>query len=400
MKRPLHRAALLLLLAMPVFAGEPDPSIVTTDPNAISPEMDHWLMKGIDDIYRMRFDDAEADARKVIALNPAHPHGYMGLAGVAWTRYVYESDQSDPSLLVPFEKASNEAIAVAQRWLKAHPKDGEAYFCMGAADGIASRLAIIRHEWVKGYWRGRDAIKTTRQAVKVDPHLWDAYLGLGMYDYYSEVLSRSIGVLARIVIRGDRLKGIQTLEMVAAKGHYSANNAKILLVEIYTEDPYGAKDPAHAVEIMKDLRAQYPDSAMMHSAQLVAMHEAHLYPRVVDGARDYIARVKSGKYNSIEGGKGWVALGCGLWNLGRKDEALAAFREAQKVKYKGGLSRWAAWAFVRAANLEDVMGRREDAKRDYKFVLSLPDTWGFYALAKAGASRPYAKPGSGPIPPP
>ncbi len=398
--RHLKLAAALMFAAMTVLGGDPSPSIMINDPNAITPEMDHWLMKGIDDIYRMKFDDAEIDSRKAISLNPAHPHPYMGLAGVSWTRYVYESDQCDPGLLVPFEARTDEALAVAKRWLKAHPKDAEAWFCMGAADGVSSRLHIIRHEWVKGYFQGRDAIKNTRMAVKLDPKLWDAYLGLGMYDYYSDVLSRQIGVLARIVIRGDRLKGIETLEMVAAKGHYSANNAKILLVEIYTEDPYGARNPARAVELMKDLRKQYPDSAMMHGAQIVAWHENKQDQKVLEGAKDYIARAKSGKYNPIEESMGLVSLGCAQWNLGHKDEALASFREGEKGTFQGKISRWGVWAYVHAAQLEDVLGLRNEAIRDYKFVMSQPDTWGFYAIAKVNYNKPYAGPDCGPIPPP
>src|SRR5437016_3619378 len=134
------------MLLAAVLAAAPVQTTLGVDPNAITPEMDKWLVAGIDDIYRMKFDQAEEAARKAIALNPAHPHAYMGLAGVAWTRYVYESDQSDASLLTSFGERSKEAIAVAERWLKFHPKDAEAYYCLGAAYGIASRLHIIRHE--------------------------------------------------------------------------------------------------------------------------------------------------------------------------------------------------------------------------------------------------------------
>src|SRR6184192_1068033 len=106
----------------------------------ITPEMDKALLEGVDDIYRMRFDDAERKAREVIAMNPEHPHAYLGLAGVTWTRYAYETDQGDDSLIAEFEKRTAEAVLVGNKWLKKHPDDAHAMMTVGAAYGLSSRL--------------------------------------------------------------------------------------------------------------------------------------------------------------------------------------------------------------------------------------------------------------------
>lgn len=366
----------------------------------VPPEIDVPLMEGVDDIYRMKFDRAEEGARKIIASNPDHPNAYMGLAGVSWTRYVYETDQGDDKLIDQFEQRTNKAIEVAQKWLKAHPSDAQAMMTLGAAYGLASRLSLIRQKWVSGYFQGRKALAMTKAAVKADPELWDGYLGLGMYDYYSDLYPRFVGALAKIVLRGNRQRGIEYLKVVAEKGHYSQHNAKILLVEIYTEDPYGAKDPQKAVEIMKDLRGRFPDSALMHSAELVAQFTAGRYADVEAGAREYLKRAASGQYNAIEKGKGQVILGCALWGQQKNEEALLAFREAQKVLWDGKPSRWAVWGALKAGNLQDAMGRRADAVKDYRFVVNEKDRWGFRALAKPFLSKPYALKGPDRIPPP
>ena len=102
----------------------------------ITPQMERWLVQGVDDIFRMRFDEAELAARKAIALNPEHPHAYLGLAEITWTRYVYETEQSDPSLLEPFERRVRQAAAAARAYLDKHPNDAEALMDEGAAYGI------------------------------------------------------------------------------------------------------------------------------------------------------------------------------------------------------------------------------------------------------------------------
>jgi tetratricopeptide (TPR) repeat protein len=366
----------------------------------VQPELDTLLMQGVDDVYRMKFDQAEENSRKAASLAPDHPNAYMGLAGVAWTRYVYETDQGDDKLIGEFERWTAKTIDVAQKWLRTHPDDAQAMMTLGAAYGLSSRLLLIRQRWVSAYLQGRKALKMTKAAVKTDPELWDGYLGLGMYDYYSDLYPRFIGVLAKLVLRGDRKRGIEYLKTVAEKGHYSRYNAKILLVEIYTEDPFGAKDPAKAVALMKELRGYFPDSAMMHSAELVSLFTAGKFDQAADGAREYLKRVAERRYNAIEAGKGAVILGCALWALKRDGEALAAFRQAQQVLYGGRMSRWAVWASIKAGNLEDAMGRREDALKDYKLAIDEPDRWGFRALAKPFVSKPYALRAPDRIPPP
>ncbi len=406
--------ALLLATLLPLSAGAsalaaapadmPAGGVPVSDgPRAskyISEEMDYWLMKGVDDIYRMRFDEAEAAARKAIALDPAHPNAYMGLAGVTWTKYVYGTDQGDPKLLDLFGQQIKQAISVGEDWVKAHPDDPEGLMTLGAAYGLSSRLDIIRHQWVRGYLEGRKAVGITRQSVQKDPQLWDGWLGVGMYDYYTDVYPRFIGVLAKLVLRGNRLRGIETLKQVAEKGHFSKNNARILLVEIYLEDQWGARDPEKAMALLRALRAQYPESAMMHSADMVARYEGKRYAEVLTEARAYLQRVARGEYRPIEAAKGNVALGCALWQLGHRDEALEAFKRAEDVMFDGKPSRWSVWAHIRAGQLLDVMGRRADALAEYKFAAAQPDTWDFKQFAKAGLAKPFAQALPGPIDPP
>lgn len=365
----------------------------------VEPEMDRLYMQYLDLVFSLKLERAETVAKEVIEKFPEHPAGYFGLAGIAWTRYVYETDQSDPALMAPFEAKVEEVGRVGALWLKKHPQDPLAMMVMGAAYGIKSRILTVRKEWIKAYLVGRKAIGITREAVKLNPDFHDAYLGVGMYDYYSDVYQRVIGVLAKMILGGNRLRGIDTLKMVAEKGHFSKACAQILLVEIYTEDAFGARDPEKAVALMRELLIRYPDSAMMHSAFLVSLFEAKHYEETAQESRRYLKNVELNSYKPIEKAKGAVSLGCALWALGRKEEALAAYLDAATVTYNGGPSRWAVWAMLRAANLLDHLGRREEAIKHYKTVAAMPNRWGFNALAKAGLSKPYASDQPGTIPP-
>lgn len=367
---------------------------------SITPEMDKALNEGLDAIYTMNFDAAEAAARRVMEMAPEHPYGYFGLAAAALTRYVYETDQTDQSVVPIFEERIALATRKAKEWLRKNPRDADVLMVAGACHGIASRMFSTRRQWIKAYLSGRKAISYTRASLKHDPELFDSYLGMGMYDYYTDAYPRVIGVLAKIVLRGNRRRGIEELKVAAEKGRYGKVAAKLILVEICTEDKFGTKNPEEAVRLMTEVRRRYPGSAMLHSADVVSLYEAKRHEEARRGALDFLARVSSGAYAGLQLAKGQVMLGTALWALGEKEAALEALKAGSGVRLGRQLSRWAVWALVRAGQLSDTLGRREEALRLYKAAAQEPDLWGLRAIAEKGLSKPYVSPEPGPMPPP
>jgi tetratricopeptide (TPR) repeat protein len=382
------RIASLLLLPSLALSG------------SITPEMDRALNEGLDAIYTMDFDAADNAARKVMELSPEHPYGHFGYAAAALTRYIYETDQTDQSVIPVFEQRIAAATRKAKAWLEKNPRDADVLMVAGACYGIASRMQATRHQWIKAYFSGRKAMSYTRASLKHDPQLFDSYLGLGMYDYYTDAYPRVIGVLAKIMLRGNRQRGISELKIAAEKGRYGSVAAKLILVEIYTEHKFGTKNPEEAVRLMAEVRRRYPESAMLHSADIVSLYEAKRHEDVRRGALDFLSRVSSGTYAALQLAKGEVMLGTALWALGEKEAALEALKAGSGVRLGGQLSRWAVWGLIRAGQLSDVLGRREEAVRFYKAAFEQPDLWGLRAPAEKGLSKPYSLPGPGPMPPP
>jgi tetratricopeptide (TPR) repeat protein len=352
--------------------------------SGITPEMEAQLQKGLDGIYSMDFDGAEAAARKVTELNPEHPHGWFGVAAATMMRYVYETEQGDPALIKLFEERMEFAAKKAKAWIEAHPDDAEAMMIYGACYGVRSRLQIVRKQWVSGYFSARKAIGWQRAALKKDPKLYDAYLGIGMYDYYTDVYPSVIGVLSKIMLRGNRLRGVAELKIAAEKGRFSNVVADLLLVEIGLEDLYGLRDPAQAVARMEKLRKRYPDSAMLHAAEISALYEAERWDDAKKGSEEYLARVRAGKYRDTQRPKGYVLLGHALWQLGRVDEALTAFQDGAEEGKRYGL-----WSLIRQAQLMDALGRREQAVLLYKRAAERPDSWDMRKYAESGLRRAY-----------
>jgi tetratricopeptide (TPR) repeat protein len=370
---------ILAVLAMPASARA----------SSVTPAMDRLLVEGVDAIYRMDFDAADDAARRAIALQPDYPHAYLGAAATDFIRYMYGSEQSDPSLLPSFERKAQKSIDVSEAWLRTHPNDADVLLVLGSGYGISARLALDRHQWLRGWRDGSRAMKSVRAALAADPQLYDADLGLGMFDYYVDTIPRFMGWLAKIMLGGSRARGLAELKLAAEKGRYARTAAQMILVEIYTQDRLGARNPPEAVRLMKEIRAKYPDSSMIHSAYVVSLYEDRRYDEAVREAREYLARVRSGKhpaYPALDLSGAHALLGTVLWGSGKIEEALAEYREG--ADHSPARTRWTVWCRVREGQALDALGRRDEALAAYRAAYAEPDLWDYRALIKPCLAAP------------
>lgn len=369
---------LAALLAVPASAA----------PSSLTQEMDVLLMEGIHALYRMDFPAAEAAARKAVALQPDYPHPYLGQAATELIRFTYGSEASDPRELREFEKKVDRAAKTAEAWLKKHPRDAQALMVLGSAHGIASRLALVRRDWLDAFTHGRKAMKSVRAAQKADPELWDAYLGTGMFDYYVDTIPRFAGWLAKVMLGGDRERGLRQIAVTAEKGHFAKTAAQLILVEVYTEDDFGARNPPEALRLMRGIWAKYPGSPMLHSAFIVSLYEAGEYAEAARESEAYLRSVAAGKYPAMNKPKGHALMGTIHWAAGDKERALAEF-EAGAAPVPGALrTRWAVWSRVRAGQVLDALGKRDAAVAAYKAALSERKLWDFKAVVKPCLAKP------------
>lgn len=369
---------LAALLAAPASAA----------PSSLTPEMDALLMEGVDALYRMDFAAAEDAARRAIALQPDYPHPYLGQAATELIRFTYGTEASDPRQLAHFEAKVHKAAAVAEAWLKKHPKDAQALMVLGSAHGISSRLALVRRDWLEAFTHGRKAMKSVRAAQKADPQLWDAYLGTGMFDYYVDTIPRFAGWLAKVMLGGDRARGLRQIAVTAEKGHFARTAAQLILVEVYTEDDFGGRNPPEALRLMRGIWAKYPGSPMLHSALIVALYEAGEYGEAARESEEYLRRVAAGRYPAMNKPKGHALRGTIHWAAGEKEKALEHFVAGAEPRPGVLRTRWAVWSRVRAGQVLDALGKRDAAVAAYKAALGERKLWDFKAVIKPCLAKP------------
>lgn len=369
----------------------------------LPPDVMHHATVGINGVYSLDFDTAQEHIAWVFAHYPDHPFAHFGNAMIAWSRYEYEFETSDDAQRKVFEQILDDSISGIKRWIKNNPQDSNGYMGIGALYGLRALFNMRNRNWITSYFAGRKAIGNLEKSLKLDPTYYDAYFGLGIYEYYAGTLPSVIKVLARIVaIKGNPQEGVAYLHTAREKAHFTSDSAKLILIDVQNNRKAPFYAPEKSLEFIRQLRAKFPQNPLMHYVEIICLYETKNYDEVSAQARQFLQLIGADKfYKDIYIPRAYTALGTAQMAQGNFEEARTLFEEGQRAIQGQTPSRWGVWNALRLGQVYDLLGQRALAQAQYKYVLTFKDKWGFDELAKAYLKKPYTIPpeGIGPLPP-
>ena len=212
------------------------------------------LMASQDAVNDMDFDKAERLAQTIVTRYPQHPLPRIFLQGALLARIQENiaAKAEDGPLFTRFNLESDGAVELAEQWQASHPGP-EAMLYVGNSMGARGLVKLYQGSVLAAYHDGQKASASLREAVKEDPKLYEAYLGLGQYEYYC---GRMSGVLRWVAnLQGDTASGIALLKTGAAKGVCVAVPARSALARILSEEEI---DFSAALPYVVELRQRYP----------------------------------------------------------------------------------------------------------------------------------------------
>jgi tetratricopeptide (TPR) repeat protein len=390
----------------------------TSSPEATDKaKLDSLRRSGIEALYNLDYDKAERDFKEIVKVYPTHPAGPQLLAARLWIKTLYESrrlqsslyssesfyssgdDKVDPKIIEEFRNLTREAKRLAEVRLKQNPKDIEALDWLAAIQGLkASFEEAVERRHFAALKDGDDAVDHHREVLKLDPNFIDAGLTVGLYEYVVGSLPLPIKVVAGITgFRGSKKKGLAMLERVAKEGTWSRDDAKTLLIVLYTRE----KRFTDALNHARELSARYPrnylfrleaadalvsqaeverrnkntEAAVKAEREAFATFDDLLHDRSV---RDTVSRALDlvhFKYGEV------------LLTAGEGERAAKEFLAATKVERAE--PTLVTMAHLYAARAFDLAGKRDDALSQYRQVLTRPDIYAAHDEAKKGLRQPY-----------
>ena len=205
---------------------------------------------------------------------PGHPFPPLLAAEAAWglifcqtshinSREIWNvADTKSSRFDDRFFQAVEQAMA-ASGALRRRPETAAlAAFYDGLAHAVRTRLYLLREQAMKAGAEGKQMRASLREAVAKDPSLAaDADAGLGVYNYYADVLSPLIKLFRFFLLLpgGDREKGLEQLRVASDQAVLVAPEARYELAKILA---LRENRPADALPLFHSLSDQYPDNAI------------------------------------------------------------------------------------------------------------------------------------------
>lgn len=407
---------LVLLLAATFSATAQQPSSPwLTD--AERARFEELRRSGLDALYNIDYDKAQRDFKEIVQLFPNHPGGYQLLAVRVWIKTLYESrrlqvslyssesfytngdDKVDPKIVTEFRNLTRQAKQLAEAKLKQEPKNIEAMDFLANTEGLkASFEEAVERRHFAALRNGNDAVNLHREVLKLDPKYIDAQITIGLYEYIVGSLPLPVKIIAGATgYRGSKRRGLQLLEQVAREGRWSQDDAKTVLVLLYTRE----KRYADVVKLTRELSAKYPRNYLLKvetADALVSLAGVKRKEKDLAGAVqaekeafatfDEVLRDRNVRDNSTRAlDLIHFKYGEALLMAGYHDRAAKEFLAATKAdRAEAGL---VTMAHLYAARSYDAAGKRDDALGQYKQVLARPNVYDAHDEAKKGLRHAY-----------
>lgn len=386
--RPLRRAlaALGTLSIATGLAAGPLPAASVMDDAAFLAAVD----RGLERLYDFDFAAARASLQAAAADHPGHPVGPFLESLPGW--WLALADPDDAAARAPVRERLERTLALADQRLRAAPHDADGRFFRAAALACRGRLRSYDGEWIAAAWDGKRSIDMVRELRADQPANQDLLFGLGLYDYYAEVVPREYAIFRPLAVffpRGDRQRGLDELARVEKEGHFARVEAAFARLEIeYSWEEDTAAALAHA----EALHARFPGNPVFHLyvARAHAVRGEWAAGRPVFA--ELLVRARAGRP-----GYGAYQAEAALYFAGRADfeerryaEAIAGLEGLEReAAARGSKSRWRTLGMLARGMALDGAGRRAEAVAVYRQLLRLPDAGNAHARARGYISRPW-----------
>ncbi|MBI4386872.1 MAG: hypothetical protein HY551_05780 [Elusimicrobia bacterium] len=352
---------------------------------ALSPATEATIREALPPLYDLEYAQARGRVRRLIEAEPENPYGTLFEAGALWWQAdnEFEIFKDSPALESLFEEDVRLTLERGQALLDSSSSDtakAQALFAMGIALGLRGQWHLLNDRWLRAYFDGRKAVKHLDNCLRHDPEFYDAYLGLGLFDYQADRLPAVLRLPALLLVSGDARRGLERMQLAMEKGRYASAQAAQYLTTIYLRDE---KDPQKALEILRALRGKFPQSPYLQYLEAIATHRLGRFDESYPLIRNLIDKLAQDPQLLR---RKLLTMVCGLWDgdclaPGQPEAAQLWLTRALEREGQGASDRRTLLRLMRAATY-DMTGRREEAVREYEAVLASPEFLNVQELAK------------------
>ena len=344
--------------------------------------------EGFTHFYNLDYDQAIAVFEKAIAQYPGLPDLHNHLAQTLIFREMFRNGALESELvsgsnsflrrpkLNPTPETGKrildeiaKAMALADARLKRNPNDTAAMYASGIALGLRSNYFwVVKKAWHDALRDATAARKLHNRISELEPNNVDARLVQGLHDYIVGSLPLGYKMLGFLIgVRGDKAKGILTVQDVAKNGKLNRVDAEVFLCALYRRE----NQSKLAVPLVQDLIRRYPRN------YLLRMELGQMYSQSGDGVRglqapEEVARLKQRHapgFDRLPWEKIYYQEGSIQFWYNDLDRSLENMKKVAAAGEEVDLNT-GVQAYLRMGQIYDMKQRRAEAIAAYKKAIA------------------------------
>ncbi len=219
-------------------------------------------------------DGAAQTFHQIEKADPDSALGYVLEADVYWWKiYLTEANLVDPDVFeavseavtpydAEFQRLNGLAIEKAESQIRARQDDAQSRLYEGLAYALQARLEALRDHALATARNGKKMRNLSMAALKLDPALYDANLGVGIYNYFEATLPTYVRMLRFLIFLpgGNRELGLQQLQTAAEKGEITSGEARFHLAKNLSRN--NERQYARSLELLQGMQRDYPHNPL------------------------------------------------------------------------------------------------------------------------------------------
>ena len=365
-------------------------------------EFDRLRTEGFEAVYNIDYKTARERFLQMTKIAPDHPAGYVYLANNLWLETLFQSrrlttsvytggsfyaqdkseDQVDQKRDREFSELIKQALAATRARLLKDSKDVEALYYNASALGIRAAYGTsVKRSFTRSIGDANDSIQIQRQVIKLDPEYIDAYLSIGLYEYVIDSLPFGWRLLARFAgLKGSKSKGIEHLELVTRRGKFAADDARVILLGIYSKE----NQLDRALEVISYMAKEYPRNYLFGVERASMLYRTG---RVDEGAGAFADLLKDDRIAGQAGDLVNYQWGEAL--MAKQDYASAAARYKEVERSPKSDPGLISLAYLHAGESLDALRKRDEAMAEYQIVLKRENVFDSHKLAAQYVKKPF-----------
>lgn len=230
--------------------------------------------RGLDLMMDGDLNGAIAVFQEIQKSAPQSPVGYLLESDAVWWKIYYATaNLVDPDVFAATDLPSTPhdahfgdllgiTISKSGARIRANQEVARSYLYQGMAYALRARLEGLRDRDLPTARAGKKMRTLLLKALALDPSLTDAYLGVGIYNYFVDTLSAVVKILRFFIglPGGSRIEGLKQMQLAAEQGDLTRAEAKFYLAKDFSRQSERQFD--RSLQLFRELAQEYPHNPL------------------------------------------------------------------------------------------------------------------------------------------